>query len=1606
MNKGLLKDTRFNSNDVDNHCGLHSIFVTASPVLTNEVRRYYEKLKEKIKVELANKEKRRGQSLPEVLGITELEEAKEKSKIVEEEKEPEKTSKSPLTQVFEELKETEDELALLDESEVEKQLSLVHTLNLVPNDQFPLFLTLRRLLIMIDGTLSKPFFARNVHGKIIGLDENAEWHSENSGIMMINTMYKLLEAESVGELETEDPETLIEEIERREERDEENVYDEDDNEEEQQKFTKDKRTVKKSFMGKEVDFEMFAKKFWPTLHGGRFQIHQKGSGGKPNLINPASVWTEIQTRIKGSIRSHGYGYHYIPNHAYREIIQYSELYDEKTIATIYNIFYEYEDWCRRNNCYDMLDIVNHILSQMRWKQYTGIPIHFIMCDEVQDLPPAALFLLLKVTEQNIFFSGDTAQTINRGIHFRFGDLKALFKDAEISSDTPSILQLTINFRSHGRILDLANSVIRIIELFFPNSIDKLSKERSPIDGMIPIILDSAMKESLFNLLAVSGKKAESESTGLLEKSPIEFGCDQVIIVRNQKAKETLPKFLKHALCLTVYEAKGLEFDDVILYNFFTDSEGKDEWKLINSLVIEDVKVPKGTTTAPELAKTFEQLTVKSEELPDSYKDLPEGEYEIIKNVRISVERAFETKFLALTSELKHLYTAITRPRKRLIIFDEDSTVRKPLLDYWLKLGYVNIITEEILQRDSLATESNKFIEILAGKNTSKAGWRTQGIRMFTRKYYEQAVKCFDKSGDNDLKLRAKGYYKASHGTEILAKAESLKYEFAEGSKSRTERLEFEAKTAELNKKAHKCFNKAADIFNKLRLGVKAGQCYFSIQEYERAAECFKAEGYLGQAGEAYLKMGKYIEAGKLYEQAKIPSNAIVAYDKAKDWGRILKCLYDFKDEFKEANREKLIKKYIQLELKAIYQEYESASNNTDASEKTQLQPIEERLAEQLSSVEESGKPVEKTLKPVEEEEDAGQDISEEIDTSKATNPFEELNTSKQSEVSNPFEEINVSKTSEVTNPFEDLASEEKKPEEEEKNQDEDFSLIEESTKKRNIDLDHIEGLDPEDEWLKCETGSIIDSVVSGEINLTNKDSDYSILDNAHAFVMNASLVNTKRDIFIEDMVMTKVINTISYFSSEVRTYFESLRSKSALLHTKAETKEGSMAEFIVDLDNIDIPFVHLILDILESFGLYKLCIVICNRYQIIEKIGRYLISIRHRFSNIKLINESYEKYAFPDKETYLEMQTNNALIANKAIHSVFEMINPAYLKMKKYGEIIDDKNSLGEYCYRSMMLLGYWKKLVYIMDCKNSLGITSTFFDFSNYKLVYSLNFGNITKDNAPAMQSLVKLCNFVWLPFKSPSNSMEAQALLLTLDSVIYELNKKFNFTYTFDKKTVSSVKVCPEFPPQFPCNNALWKYLFDPEKTSADLINAFQTAIKTFLSIDNLKLDGFSAQFALWDFCVVLMQILFGLKKNENIRSFFLKLPGKTYNDLLKCIYTIMNLFRHGKTRKAYNEHYYTIYLAVLSALGIRKVEGRDCRLGYGRLFSMSRNSIYFYKAAQLAIMRRRRRKEEIDQRIERSTRAKMTHMTKKDYANHTKEVLREIMEEEHSSNSIIQQ
>ena len=98
---------------------------------------------------------------------------------------------------------------------------------------------------------------------------------------------------------------------------------------------------------------------------------------------------------------------------------------------------------------------------------------------------------------------------------------------------PKVLQLTKNFRSHCRILDCANSVVSLLELLFPKTIDKLLKETSDIDGPKPIIIEQTKKpqlESLLNNYLIWGGKYSNGAAN--QSNEVAFGCDRVVIVRD------------------------------------------------------------------------------------------------------------------------------------------------------------------------------------------------------------------------------------------------------------------------------------------------------------------------------------------------------------------------------------------------------------------------------------------------------------------------------------------------------------------------------------------------------------------------------------------------------------------------------------------------------------------------------------------------------------------------------------------------------------------------------------------------------------------------------------------------------------------------------------------------------------------------------------------------------------------------------------------------------------------------------------------------------------------------------------------------------------------
>jgi len=64
------------------------------------------------------------------------------------------------------------------------------------SDDFPLFLTVKKMLYMLDATTDYPFFVRNSTGDQVGMEGTAGWHNEGSaggqggGVFMINNYHR------------------------------------------------------------------------------------------------------------------------------------------------------------------------------------------------------------------------------------------------------------------------------------------------------------------------------------------------------------------------------------------------------------------------------------------------------------------------------------------------------------------------------------------------------------------------------------------------------------------------------------------------------------------------------------------------------------------------------------------------------------------------------------------------------------------------------------------------------------------------------------------------------------------------------------------------------------------------------------------------------------------------------------------------------------------------------------------------------------------------------------------------------------------------------------------------------------------------------------------------------------------------------------------------------------------------------------------------------------------------------------------------------------------------------------------------------------------------
>ncbi|XP_069106453.1 TPR and ankyrin repeat-containing protein 1-like [Argopecten irradians] len=731
---------------------------------------------------------------------------------------------------------------------LENDMPLPWSFSDIRDSQYPLFLTLEQLLNLADASVGPPYF----------------YEREEDGSRKGNKRSLFEDNSSISGL-----------IDGRLERDINVTYNSSKSTKKHQKRTYD------------ITYDTFRDKIFPKLAGG-------DSKTRPD---PSFLWAEFISIIKGSYEALLQKDGYLSREMYLEVGRKRAPNFDGDREEIYRLFKKYQEKSTEWKLFDECDLVHSIYSRLSHVHVRALNIHQLFVDEIQDFTQAEICLLLKlcVDPNQMFLTGDTAQTVMQGIQFRFCDLTTMFYKIRESMKTPNthgaylvnvpreVHQLTQSYRFHDGILALASSVLDIMAELFPKSFDRLQMDTGHLKGgPRPLLLESSNVSDLVQLIqSILGKESKSE-----DSSDIELGVHAAILVRNEMALKQLPLQLKQNITLTIYESKGLEFNNILLFNFFTYSDASKAWGVVSSLLTEFLTEMK---TKENVSRT--------------------GMYQLDEDAMCSKGKPRNLKFeperhKILSSELKLLYTALTRARVNVWIFDEDEEKRQPMFDYFkarklVEVGADHFKTHQDRPRstDQKPMEQNKD----DWKDDSEQDrWIKKGHVFLQRQIYREAAKCFRKGGIKNLVNLAR-----AHEAREMAQRST------------------DVKTKETK------FIKAAGLYRLVDSGTDK---YAEIL----AKECYMDARSFGEAAEYCKEIGKHREAALIYKNhVKNPVKSCECFIAAKRFDEAVDVLC------KNKNYEKAIEVVMEYDKQLTFLE----QKNGELYRKLKNHPPREQLEE-------------------------------------------------------------------------------------------------------------------------------------------------------------------------------------------------------------------------------------------------------------------------------------------------------------------------------------------------------------------------------------------------------------------------------------------------------------------------------------------------------------------------------------------------------------------------------------------------------------------------------------------------------------------------------------
>ncbi|HEB94644.1 MAG TPA: hypothetical protein ENI94_14555 [Gammaproteobacteria bacterium] len=219
---------------------------------------------------------------------------------------------------------------------------------------------------------------------------------------------------------------------------------------------------------------------------------------------------------------------------------------------VYDLFGKYLQTMKEQGFYDA-NILSHEYLQKVTPRYD-----FIVVDEVQDLTNIQMRLILKSLRDPAGFvlCGDSNQIVHPNF-FSWSKIKSFFYQQEGPAPQADLIRiLNTNYRNSLQVTETANRVLKIKGARF-GSIDKesnyLVKSNAHNSGEVILLQDE------------EGIKAELDHK---TRHSTRFA----VIVMHPEDKAMASACFNTPLVFSVQEAKGLEYENIVLYNFISKEE--------------------------------------------------------------------------------------------------------------------------------------------------------------------------------------------------------------------------------------------------------------------------------------------------------------------------------------------------------------------------------------------------------------------------------------------------------------------------------------------------------------------------------------------------------------------------------------------------------------------------------------------------------------------------------------------------------------------------------------------------------------------------------------------------------------------------------------------------------------------------------------------------------------------------------------------------------------------------------------------------------------------------------------------------------------------------